>query len=567
MPNICTPNLYLCTRFQILFYKTMKKQINTLETLKNLVILTAYSGEIMPEEVEPIAEKARAQLGLQTAIQAVLLSAFADMYDEEYISPSDIAEHFGVKRIEVLSVLNELDFFVKRRIILKFKDKDKRTVFRLAKGVMEALQKGHLPEDKQRSDLSIDELLEEVFDLVEANGKMKPGEGLFSMFVTSLLKNNQHLHLAQKLVEQNLDNDSLYFFFVMLKNMIIDNESSFSSEDLHYYYTDTFAQRRILGQLRSESFSLITNHIIEPSFNDGQASNDQWSFTEECVSDLLSEVEIAAEKDSKQGLILAEKIEQKELFYSDDIMRQINRLRKVMDKERMSDVLTALEKHQMRKCFTCIFYGAPGTGKTETVRQLARETGRDIMLVDIPSIRSKWVGVSEKNIKAIFTRYKKMANGRNDAPILLFNEADALLTCRNTSSSGSVDKMENAMQDIILQEMESLEGIMIATTNITSNLDKAFERRFLYKVEFEKPSAEARKNIWQSMIPELSDEVAGSLARKYDFSGGEIENIARKYLIDNIIDCDEADERLIFSLCEKERFNLKTIKSVGFNVK
>lgn len=96
---------------------------------------------------------------------------------------------------------------------------------------------------------------------------------------------------------------------------------------------------------------------------------------------------------------------------------------------------------------------------------------------------------------------------------------------------------------------------------------KAFERRFLYKVEFEKPSVEARKAIWQSMIPELSDEMSDSLARKYDFGGGEIENIARKYLIDNIIDCDEPDERSIFDLCERERFNLKTRKSVGFNVK
>ena len=99
----------------------------------------------------------------------------------------------------------------------------------------------------------------------------------------------------------------------------------------------------------------------------------------------------------------------------------------------------------------------------------------------------------------------------------------------------SVDKMENSIQNIILQEMESLEGIMIATTNLTQNMDKAFERRFLYKIEFSRPSLTAKSLIWQSMIPELSQDDAKSLAQKYNFSGGQIENIARKHIVDNII--------------------------------
>lgn len=65
----------------------------------------------------------------------------------------------------------------------------------------------------------------------------------------------------------------------------------------------------------------------------------------------------------------------------------------------------------------------------------------------------------------------------------------------------AIDKMENSIQNIILEEMESLEGIMIATTNLTTNLDKAFERRFLYKIEFSRPDVEVRSQIWQVMLP------------------------------------------------------------------
>lgn len=83
--------------------------------------------------------------------------------------------------------------------------------------------------------------------------------------------------------------------------------------------------------------------------------------------------------------------------------------------------------------------------------------------------------------------------------------------------------------------METLDGIMIATTNLHDNLDPAFERRFLYKIKFEKPDASVRARIWQQMIPELSESDAATLAASHDFSGGQIENIARKHAINCVL--------------------------------
>ena len=125
-------------------------------------------------------------------------------------------------------------------------------------------------------------------------------------------------------------------------------------------------------------------------------------------------------------------------------------------------------------------------------------------------------------------------------PILLFNEADAIIGKRSTHVERAVDKMENSLQNIILQEMESLEGIMIATTNLEQNLDGAFERRFIYKVRFEKPGPEERRHIWQSMLPQLTEAEALALATRYDFSGGQIENIVRKCNVDSVLYGDEA---------------------------
>jgi SpoVK/Ycf46/Vps4 family AAA+-type ATPase len=206
----------------------------------------------------------------------------------------------------------------------------------------------------------------------------------------------------------------------------------------------------------------------------------------------------------------------------------------------------------MRKGFACLFYGSPGTGKTETALQLAKATGRDIMQVNITDIKSKWVGESEQNVKKLFERYRRLCQKCAVQPILLFNEADAIIGARMENTTRSVDKMENALQNIILEEMEQLDGILIATTNLTSNMDKAFERRFLYKVEFNAPTIEAKCAIWRSMIPSLGDEEAKALAREYEFSGGQIENIARKYTVMQILSEGDITLNDIRSLCSEE---------------
>jgi SpoVK/Ycf46/Vps4 family AAA+-type ATPase len=113
------------------------------------------------------------------------------------------------------------------------------------------------------------------------------------------------------------------------------------------------------------------------------------------------------------------------------------------------------------------------------------------MPVDISKTKSMWFGQSEKIIKDIFDRYrsrvKQAQKTRESIPILLLNEADAVICKRRETEGSNLAQTENAMQNIILEEMEKLEGILIATTNLTQNMDKAFERRFLFKVEFEKP--------------------------------------------------------------------------------
>ena len=268
----------------------------------------------------------------------------------------------------------------------------------------------------------------------------------------------------------------------------------------------------------------------------------------------------------RHHLLEAERIEPKAMFYPKTMKQQIDELNSFLDDKQFRQIQQRLADNGFRTGFACLFYGAPGTGKTETVYQLARTTGRSIMVVDVPQIKSKWVGESEKNIKALFDRYRQAVKRSEMAPILLFNEADAIFGVRKNGAENAVDKMENTIQNIILQEMENLQGIMIATTNLAGNLDGAFERRFLYKVHFEKPDAQVRRSIWQAMIPDLSDQDAQALADGFDLSGGQIENIARKDTINHILHGASNDRlALLKGYCNDETIGTTpTRRRLGF---
>ena len=308
--------------------------------------------------------------------------------------------------------------------------------------------------------------------------------------------------------------------------------------------------------------------LLEFTCNNGIADTNSFTLTAKARTELLASINLQVKEEKLSGVIQAESIAAKELYYTAKVGKQVDKLRGFLDQEKYKVLVERMKERYNRCGLTCLMYGGPGTGKTETVYQLARQTGRDVMAIDVPQIKSKWVGDSEKNIKAVFDKYRAIVGRAKVAPILLFNEADAIIGIRKSGADRAVDKMENAIQNIILQEMETLNGIMIATTNLSENLDSAFERRFLYKIEFERPDADVREHIWRTMIPELDENECKTLAEGFDFSGGQIENVARKYAIDGILGDLEQTNRLaeLTTLCSEERINDTIIdrRRVGF---
>jgi len=149
----------------------------------------------------------------------------------------------------------------------------------------------------------------------------------------------------------------------------------------------------------------------------------------------------------------------------------------------------------------------------------------DVYRIDLSMIVSKYIGETEKNLARVFD----LAENRNW--ILFFDEADALFGKR-TSTNTSNDRHANQEVAYLLQRIEDFPGIIILATNLRSNIDEAFSRRFQSVVYFPMPTPELRAELWRKMLPTRwlgreADEMV-ALAAETELSGGSITNVVRR---------------------------------------
>ena len=391
-----------------------------------------------------------------------------------------------------------------------------------------------------------------------------------------MCKANPHLPLCNMVLqfEDDIHVQSLLMMVVFdFAQWAESDDEGLTLSSIDDLYPEDYKTDGMRKKLLDGSHPLIVRGLIEHKCENGIAATDCYMLTRKCKEVLLkgytpSKSKCMACRSPEHDLKSHSVIKEKKMYYNSSEQEQIERLTSLLSQDYLPTIQQRLEQEGMRKGFACLFYGVPGTGKTETVLQIARQTGRDIMQIDIAGMRDKYVGESEKNIKAVFHRYRDVCKNRDVMPILFFNEADGIFGKRSTieGNNPSVEKMDNAMQNIILQELEDLDGILIATTNLTCNLDSAFERRFLFKVEFKKPEMNVKAKLWSSMMGDsITNEDAMRLAKKYDFSGGQIENIARKRTIEYILSGKRATIEELEMFCQSELLDKNSgRKAIGF---
>jgi SpoVK/Ycf46/Vps4 family AAA+-type ATPase len=266
----------------------------------------------------------------------------------------------------------------------------------------------------------------------------------------------------------------------------------------------------------------------------------------------------------QKNLIHPNDIAHKELIYGPSEKSQLPLVAQALEVDAFISLQQRLEARALPKGISVLLHGSPGTGKTETVYQLAKKTQRCVYKVDISETKSMWFGESQKLIKRVFDTYEQLVKSEKNTPILLFNEADGLISKRKDVGNSAVADTENAIQNILLEELERFNGIFFATTNFVQNMDDAFERRFLFKVKFEKPDSESLTQIWQHKLPILLPKQAAQLARTFAFSGGEIDNIVRKVLMHELLQDETVSFEQVLEFSRQEKWSKQTVGKMGF---
>ena len=504
-----------------------------------------------------------------TKEQSVMMALFINRSDDDRIHIRELSKDLNFPHIRFLRYLKDIDELEKKELIRCCRERRCSISYRVPYNVIEAFKRDEKYIPKKCTNLTCVELFGELEDIFQLRQDNELTFDAMSQKINSLLEDNPQLLFTKAIKQYGWDEmeEEMMLLLLFCHLYVNNNDNNIRFHDLDFLYDNKRTWNRAKSQLATGRHMLFIDDIIENNNDNGMLDRESFRMTQKAKDEFFPELDLKNRNnnDQRKDIVKCEKIVEKQLFYGKNIQAQIDELSQLLDNAHYQEVHSRMKESGFRCGFTCLFYGAPGTGKTETVLQLARKTGRNIMQVNISQIKSCWVGESEKNIKGLFDNYRELVKKSDVTPILLFNEADAIINKRLEGAQSAVNKMENSIQNIILQEMENLDGILIATTNLAGNMDKAFERRFLYKIKFEKPTLEARMSIWHAIMPNLDEDVIRALATKYDFSGGQIENIARHYTIGNILHGKtDNDMEILAAYCDNERLETKESRRIGF---
>ena len=495
---------------------------------------------------------------------------FALNYKGDTVDLNDLIDYFECNPMKILEYSDDFEYLHKVGIFDKKKSRHRVRLagandqFVIHEKITEAiLQNKPLPKINVKKIKGIIDLLEQLYKLGDQRDDDKIST--FELFreVEKFIADNTHFALIEKVKQFSLSTEDNYLFLYLVWKTVSGNESTDIGRALECIYDSPSERVNEVQKLLSGNHILINNNLVE--IIEAQFFNDTEMKLTDTSLQLLNDCDIKLflNKKRKDNIIAPLEVIYRELVFDNEEMKQLETLQNLLQEDKFNETQTRLTNKGLPKGIAVLLHGAPGTGKTEIVKQLAKATNREIMKVEISQSKSMWFGESEKIIKRIFTDYKAYAKESKLTPILLFNEADAIISKRKENSNSNVAQTENAIQNIILEELENFEGILMATTNLANNLDTAFERRFLFKVPFKKPTNKVRAKIWKSKLQQMQDERCQILADKFDFSGGQIDNIIRKSEIQEIVHGTVINFEQIQSFCNEESISINRTK-IGF---
>lgn len=496
---------------------------------------------------------------LQTNDEETCLFAvvFAINIGGQEASLETVSQYLGCTAYQAVAYLSLINVLVNKRLIQRNADYENlQTIsnqYQVSGFVFESIALGRDLHDYPQLQ-SVYQLIERLYEQMTSREHNNRSTQDLVQEVTKLLKQSTHFKMVQKLLD-TFNEDEIMLLIYLAYGFVNETTESDVERFIFYVYDSMESKVKVKKELLSGTHRLVEDDwitFVEDSYYAGKEMTLSDKAVDYLFAEDLNDLEKHKTFQPKHFNVLSfDKVKTAPLFFNEKENKDIALIGNMLIEENYQKAIAKLKAKNMPAGLTALFYGFPGTGKTQVAYNFSAQTQRALLMVDMSTVRDKYVGESEKQVKQIFRNYKRARNYYDKTPILFLNEADALIGKRFEVDS-STDQMNNTMQNILLQEMEDFEGILLATSNLTINLDKAFERRFLYKIRFEKPDVQTRQLIWEAKMPELDAVQRKTLAESYDLSGGQINNVSRKYMLMHLLNDQQPNLQVIQQLCEAE---------------
>ena len=548
---------------------------------------------VKEEDYEPILEhfeiigdffKIKNKLGI------LLLCYFINrrlVKGKPYITLNELMMAFECKLVDSISINEQLEYFRKAKILLSSKKifGNKEDIeYSLTPSTLNSVLKGDSEILIDKKEASFTAFLN-LFHGVIYDNELNDDD--VSTELSVLMDEFEQLEEIKYLKGEKLCQEELAILLFIIARQFIFGDSKVSMERIfRVAINDNFSKYYYQNEIIEKRSPLLTNDLV-------QFAADEFMNFLQITDKTVKALNLVEKKSNKQfttgtdlvTLIMPDQIKYQEgMVYEDSL--NIDFLDQLISEEGYIKAINKLEQEGVAvKQVVCMLSGLSGTGKSQTIRNLASKYNRPILQVNLSQVKDAFVGKTEQNVFELFQCFKrslrhfehyKTIDGVKVGPygtsILYLDEIDSLIPKRSaTGESSSVGNMYSNMVGIFLTELEKVNGIVLLATNLPGAIDTSFHRRINFKFHFGSFSKKNQVRTLQLYFKDFAPEVLEEVASNAELTPGNIVNIRKAYVLESIFkDFNTENEKkgLLSDLVNRELIlKQPTRNPIGFTYK
>ena len=563
------------------------KLCNSIELVYNsaseLKSIKEEDYEAISEHLDEIANffKIKEKLGV------LLLSYFINrrlVKGKPYITLNELMNAFECKLVDSILINEQLENFRKAKILLSTKKaygKKDEIEYSLSQTTLNSVLKGDADILLDKKEVSFTAFLNLFHNVIYDNDL---DDDDVSTELSSLMDEFEQLEEIKYLKGERLCPEELTILLFTVARQSIFGDTKVAMERIfRVAINDNFSRYYYQNDIIEKRSPLITNDLLE-------FSPDEFMNSLQITEKIFKALNLAEKKSNKQfttgsdlvKLIMPDKIKfQEGMIYEDSL--NINFLDQLISEEGYIKAMKRLEEEKAEiKQIVGILYGLSGTGKSQTIRNLAAKYNRPILQVNLSQVKDAFVGNTEKNVEECFKIYKKAVKhfeyykdidgvkvGPYGSPLLYIDEFDSLMPHRKSNGSDSpVQNMLSNMVGIFLTEIQNVNGIVLLASNLPGAIDTSFHRRINFKFEFGSFSKKNQVKTLELYFKDFTHEILEEVASIGDLTPGNIVNIRKAYILESIFkefNSEEDKKTILSDLVGRELILQKSNrKPIGF---